>query len=760
MAMPPINSDPRPDDPRPIPALPALPAINGLPPGAVPLANLAGHGPGAAPAAAFDTQALVNAFRRRWLPAVALGLLMAASVGVTTWCVIPPAQYVSRTTLMITTYLPKIIFETAETRADFQTYQRTQIALIKSRFILAAVLRDPKVATLPTVRQQEEPLEWLEKALKIEFSGQSELLELSLMGDHAADLAVLLDTVTDTYMRLVVEEEHRGRLNRLDQLRKLWNRYQDELKAKRGSLRSLAEAGGSTDRATLALKQQLALENVAIAQQAQMALRPEMLKLESDIKYLESKKEGAEVRAFVAPGSPSAVATSTPWDADPEIKALKAQIEKLSGKLRDTQRLVRNNLSDPSVIPLRHGLETARRALVARQAQLAQARVGEGTATPLSMNPLAQAKERLQILKLYEGALTEDVERYRTEAKSVNLNTLDLQSEQDEIALANETAKKIGTEVESLDVELQAPPRIKVIDRAKVPGRKDEMKRIKMTGAAGIGALAIGLLGVTLMEIRARRISSADEVVRGLPLRLVGTLPDPTGRRGGRLAALTSRAREDHSRSRLIESIDATRTMLLHASRVESTRIVMVTSAMKGEGKTTLSGHLATSLARAGRRTLLIDCDFRRPSVHRLFDLPQEPGVSELLRGEVGFGEAIRPSPAGDLDVIAAGRWDGRALQALARDGCRPLFNRLAEDYDFLIIDSAPVLQVTDTLLLGQQVDAVIFSILRDVSCVPQVQAAYERLEVLGIRMLGAVVNGEDSNVYSYSKDYAAGAGA
>ena len=198
---------------------------------------------------------------------------------------------------------------------------------------------------------------------------------------------------------------------------------------------------------------------------------------------------------------------------------------------------------------------------------------------------------------------------------------------------------------------------------------------------------------------------------------------------------------ERRLQSLLVESIDAARTMILHASRIEAIRTVMITSAVKGEGKTSLACHLATSLARAGRRTLLIDCDLRSPAAHRLFDLPPGPGLSEVLRGEVDAADVIQPTPAHGLHLIPAGRCDALAIQALAQDGIRALFDDLRARYDFIIVDSAPVLPVADSLLVSQVVDAVIFSILRDVSRVPMVHAAYERLTALGTRTLGAVVS-------------------
>jgi capsular exopolysaccharide synthesis family protein len=194
----------------------------------------------------------------------------------------------------------------------------------------------------------------------------------------------------------------------------------------------------------------------------------------------------------------------------------------------------------------------------------------------------------------------------------------------------------------------------------------------------------------------------------------------------------------------LVESVDATRIMLAHAARVDSLRMVLVTSAVGGEGKTSLSSHLATSLARFGQRTLLIDGDLRRSMVHRLFDQSQGPGLCELVRDEVDPAAAIRPTAISDLWILPAGHFDDRALPMLAQPGARRLFDRLREQFDFIIVDSAPVLPVADTLLLCQHVDATLFSVLRDVSQVPKVEAAYQRIAALGVPTLGAVVLGID----------------
>jgi polysaccharide biosynthesis transport protein len=134
--------------------------------------------------------------------------------------------------------------------------------------------------------------------------------------------------------------------------------------------------------------------------------------------------------------------------------------------------------------------------------------------------------------------------------------------------------------------------------------------------------------------------------------------------------------------------------------------------------------------------------------------LPQEPGFSEVLRGELMATDTIRPTSVSRLWLMPAGHWDAHAVQALAQESVRDMFSSLKEHYDFIIVDSCPVLPVADALLLGQHVDAVIFSILRDVSRVPTVYSAQQKLNNLGIRTLGAVVIGDTAASSSVAAQY------
>jgi capsular exopolysaccharide synthesis family protein len=272
-----------------------------------------------------------------------------------------------------------------------------------------------------------------------------------------------------------------------------------------------------------------------------------------------------------------------------------------------------------------------------------------------------------------------------------------------------------------------------------------------MTVAASVGSLILVVLAFGFWEFRARRVGAADDVSHGLGLNLMGTLPDSSARAYGARAS----GGDASGHSLLAEAVDATRTILLRAARTEGLRVVMVTSAHSGEGKTSLSTHLAASLAQVGYKTLFIDGDLRNPIAHRVFELESEPGFCELLRGEAAAADLIQPTAVDKLSMIPAGHWDGEASRALGREGfLGELLQPLREEFDFVIIDSSPVLPVVDPLLIGQQADGTILSVLRDVSRLPSVYAAHERLLAGGVKVLGAVVNGVRGETYGATYYY------
>ncbi len=300
---------------------------------------------------------------------------------------------------------------------------------------------------------------------------------------------------------------------------------------------------------------------------------------------------------------------------------------------------------------------------------------------------------------------------------------------------------------------MEAENRIQKKDKAVRPQADDAIQKYLGVGFAGVVGFGMVLFGIAYVEFQSRRLNSVAEVKEGLGLPVVGELPTLSGRtwrkiRSGSPAGVAME-------SLLCESIDNIRTRLLHASGIESPRVIMVTSAEPREGKTTVASQLATSLARSGRRTLLIDGDVRYPTVHRVFELALDPGLCEILRGDVERAVALQPSRTAQLWVLSAGRCCLQSVQALSQTALHDLLTALRSEFEFVVIDAAPVLKLADPLLFGQHVDVALLSVLRDISKTPEIYEAVERLKSVGIAVLGTVVNGEAETSRRYNTQLA-----
>jgi capsular exopolysaccharide synthesis family protein len=678
--------------------------------------------------AAPDAPGLLRAFRRRWRLATFGGLLGALVTVAFVHVVWPQPKCTARVLLFVSARRPKEIFDTRESVAEYKTYQQTQTTLITSRKVLRAALQRPGVAALALVKKQEDPIVWLGEKLKVDFPNGSEILTISLSSEYPKDSVKLVNAVADSYLNRIVEEEQNDRRARLKRLQELFNTYQKNLRDKRSVSRKLVEAGGSNDKQGLALRQQLASQQLS-------QLKQEVLQLQSELRRSEVTERvlASRVAQLTAP-KPTRAEVDAAVDADAVVVDQAERLASLMNRRNAVLRSVRNP-SDPSVLYLDREIAGVRATLEKRRAALRPVvaeRLGRRERTGLE-NEHDQVRWQVEMLKEQERTLLAQVATLEQEIKSFSIKSMDVHWLEDEITLAAEAAKTVGAEVQAMNVELQAPPRIRLIEKAETPAMTDPTRRVKVCGLAAFAALT-GFAGlVSLWEFYSRRIDSRDVVVQGLGMRLMGSLPA--------LPPVRKQHAGEAWQRLVIESIDEVRTMLLHLARVESIRVLMVTSATKGEGKTSLSCHLATSLARASRATLLIDGDLRNPSVHQLLGEPRGPGLCELLRREAVLGDVIRPVRAG-LAVIPAGRCDDASIEALGSGGLSGHLERLRKGYDFVIIDAPPALLVTDTLVIGQQVDAALFSILGEVSRVPQVHAAHERLTALGVRILGAVVAG------------------
>jgi capsular exopolysaccharide synthesis family protein len=292
------------------------------------------------------------------------------------------------------------------------------------------------------------------------------------------------------------------------------------------------------------------------------------------------------------------------------------------------------------------------------------------------------------------------------------------------------------------NVERQKEVGIRRMDNKRVYVLDEDDARRKMiqSGAAG-GAAFMGVATlIVLLDLRRRRLNDTGDVSEHLQINVLGTVPLLRGRGDKRL----------EQSARLAEAVDGVAATLLCRTAGEDHRVVMISSAMAGEGKTTLAANLATSLAAAGRRTLLLDFDLRRPMLHQVYQMPIGPGLGELLSSDepANYVNYLQETMTEGLWLITAGAKRQRAIAELADAKVADLFAACKEHFEFIIVDGPPVLPVVDTRLVARHADGVVISLLRDVSELAKVKSACQLLQSYRVQILGGVVIGASGDVY------------
>jgi protein-tyrosine kinase len=198
---------------------------------------------------------------------------------------------------------------------------------------------------------------------------------------------------------------------------------------------------------------------------------------------------------------------------------------------------------------------------------------------------------------------------------------------------------------------------------------------------------------------------------------------------------------QQHPHSAVNEAYRILRTNLSFASIDQKCRLLLVTSNAQNDGKSTISANLAIVLAQAGEKVLLVDCDLRKPNVQRIFNLDNQRGFTNALMLGCDPIEMAQKGPVDGLTVLTSGTLPPNPSELLGSERVRSLWPQLLGRFDYVIIDSPPVLAVNDAVLLATQVEGVILVVCSGVDRVDIVNEAKEQLLKANARILGVVLD-------------------
>jgi capsular exopolysaccharide synthesis family protein len=184
------------------------------------------------------------------------------------------------------------------------------------------------------------------------------------------------------------------------------------------------------------------------------------------------------------------------------------------------------------------------------------------------------------------------------------------------------------------------------------------------------------------------------------------------------------------------------RTALFFHTRGAGHTVLQITSPNMGDGKSTLSANLAISIAQSGRKVVLVDADFRRPRLHRLFRVKAVAGLATVIAGGAEPFACVQESGIGGLAVLPAGPRPLNPAELLTSPRLEEVLEQLRERYDYVVVDTPPLLAVTDPCVIAPRVDGVLLNLRIGKNSRPAAERAREMLAALGAKVLGVVVNG------------------
>ena len=609
----------------------------------------------------------------------------------------------------------------------FQPYVESQVRAIRSPRALAAALE--ALQGVQTLYPGPTPYATyaLGEDLQVMHLVNTQNIVVTLKGPDARQVRDIVREVLKQYIEQLKADRQQADADRQGELRAERDdlrRQLDELGRKLASYRDESavivadERGGEHIAALNALVRQLTVSQVELA-----AARADWTQFQELRKQSEETKDlSAVLMAF-----PEVMEAMR---RDPTIAPLATTSARLNQELGSLEQ--------------RFGPqhETVRRIKVMAQASAndLEARQNE-TLSQLIQQQSAVLKNQYDSARGREAEIQTRVSEARAAALSAAKLTAEYRTREDEYRRVQTLLNTVLDGLERLRIgSALARPNVRVVVQPEIPLEPTEPRLVLYSLAAVLFSLLLGVGLSLLIELMDTRLRTPMQVARQVGVPMLASVPDLT--QDERLSLDTNLALVSHTapHSLLAESFRQLRTHLLFASD-QPIRSLLVTSPNPGDGKSTVATNLAIAMARTGERVLLVEANFRRPILPRVFDVPDTIGLSNVLVGLNTISEAVQATAIENLDVLVGGPPPPSPAGLVGCNTMRQLIDEEVKAYDRVIVDGAPMLVVADNHLVTPMLDGVIMVFRAGENTRGVAQRAVQQILTLHGRIFGAVLN-------------------
>jgi capsular exopolysaccharide synthesis family protein len=691
---------------------------------------------------------------------VTVFLLVVGSITVSTFTTTPIFE--ARTRLMIdgdqqNVVSFKQVVEEGQTKAD---YYPTQYSILQSRALARATLDNLKLwdtapfggksehrfslktAILGSPKAMVALLGYDKKTLEHQVPGADEtapqsnaidaflsrltitpirnsrLVDVTFQLPDAAMATIVVNALAQNYIEQNLEYKFMASKEASDWLGK---RLAEERKAVERAEAKLQQYREQNDSISLAARENITVQKLSDLNGAVTRAKTERIQKEAVYhQLLSSEADPAKHDTF-----PAILMNSFIQQQKGVLVDLQRQYAEMSEKLGDKH---------PDIIKLKSAIQISQTKLTSEIAKVVQS-----------------VRSEYQAALSQENSLTAALNQQKLEALSMNRKAIDYGVLDRDVESSKQLYNNLLQRVKETGVagELKTS-NIRIIDpaeRPRIPVSPKKQQNLILAVLVGT-IFACGF--VFFFEFLDSRIKTPDEIHAYLNLPHLGLIP-AIRHEEGTYPLLTGDVPAGFD-----EAFRALRTNVLFSSAQEGAHTVVVTSTGPGEGKSLVASNLATSLAQAGQRTLLIDADMRRPKVHMAFGFNQEPGLSNVMVASAKANEAVKKTTVSGLWVMTAGRIPPNPAELLGSQRFRDFQNSLRAHFDWIIIDTPPVMAVTDAALVAHYASGVLFVVGSEMTSRHAAKRAVDQLKQVKAKFVGAVLNRVDleHNAYFYSPYY------
>ncbi|UUL82173.1 GumC family protein [Sphingomonas qomolangmaensis] len=361
---------------------------------------------------------------------------------------------------------------------------------------------------------------------------------------------------------------------------------------------------------------------------------------------------------------------------------------------------------------------------------------------------------RASIRSQYEEALKQE-QAFQSQISGLEQATLGEQQRNVQLSIlrrATDTSRSLYDTLLQRFRELNAqagvqPNNIQLIDRAQIPTDPVSPKPVITILIGLLAGIVSGVAAVFLSEHLNDTVRSGEEVSRRIDLAFLGSVPEVKGEVRDELRDL---------KSTISEAYSSIRASLLMSSRTGLPRTLAFTSVQAGEGKTTSSFAVVTGLGRVGKRVVAIDCDLRRPALHKAFSVENRQGMSEYLSGQVALEDVLHATDTKNVSVVTCGAIPPNPTELLSGPAFAEMLATLRSQFDVVVVDAPPILGLADAPIIGAHVEGMVLIMESGRNYRGGLRASVARLRKGGGRLVGAVLTKQNlRNLgYTYNQDY------